>query len=207
MFLHPARFRLVGSARPISRPDYFIFRNAEMPNCLFIYCFRNFTVHPIDAVIENPLHTALRLVRSNRRPREARKEIIMNRSYASITAVALAALIAMPAFADSNAPGKTREQVKAELAEAIRTGDISANDYDGRKLNELYPSLYPQQAATPGKTRAQVKAELAEAIRTGDISANDYDGRKLNELYPSLYPQKAESSHTVKTESSQAAGV
>ena len=51
------------------------------------------------------------------------------------------------------APGKTRAQVLAELAEAQHTGDIAASkdmalddnrSAEGFKLNEVYPSLYPQ---------------------------------------------------------------
>ena len=38
--------------------------------------------------------------------------------------------------------GKTREQVKAELAEAIRTGDIVASGDRGQKLYELFPNQY-----------------------------------------------------------------
>jgi hypothetical protein len=102
--------------------------------------------------------------------------------------------------------GKTREQVRAELAEAQRTGDIVASkdagndEYAsgvGRKLNELNPAAYPAKPAVAGKTREQVRAELAEAQRTGDIvaskdlGADEYAsgaGRKLNELFPNNYP-------------------
>ena len=45
------------------------------------------------------------------------------------------------------AAGKTREQVKAELAEATRTGDIIAPGESGLKLNELYPQRYEQARA------------------------------------------------------------
>ena len=38
-------------------------------------------------------------------------------------------------------PGNTREQVKAELAEAIRTGDIFVGE-SSLKQNELYPHFY-----------------------------------------------------------------
>ena len=37
---------------------------------------------------------------------------------------------------------KTREQVKSELAEAIRTGDILSGSDTLAKLNELYPDRY-----------------------------------------------------------------
>ena len=84
----------------------------------------------------------------------------------------------------------TREQVKAELAEAIRTGDIFGNGEPGQKLNEMYPGRYPAKPVAPGKTRAQVRAELAESQRTGDIVGNGDSGQKLNEVFPGRYPPK-----------------
>lgn len=53
--------------------------------------------------------------------------------------------------------GKTRAQVKAELSEAIRTGNIFAWDHQGRNLNELYPNRYAGQsvaAASQADTHA-----------------------------------------------------
>ena len=41
--------------------------------------------------------------------------------------------------------GKTRQQVQQELQEAIRTGDMPANDESGRQLRDLYPDLYPRK--------------------------------------------------------------
>ena len=38
--------------------------------------------------------------------------------------------------------GKTRAEVKAELAEAVRNGDILAGDH-GKTLRELNPGRYP----------------------------------------------------------------
>lgn len=114
----------------------------------------------------------------------------MNRKYLSTLILALAALAAGNALAADASSAKTREQVRAELAEAQRTGDMVANGDSGKLLNELYPSQYPAKAVTPGYTREQVLAELAEAQRTGDIVANGDSGKKLNELYPSQYPAK-----------------
>jgi hypothetical protein len=72
--------------------------------------------------------------------------------------------------ADPAAP-KTREQVKAETREAIRTGDMPADGEIGCKRNELNPSQYPPKpAASGGKTREQVKAETREAMRSGEMS-------------------------------------
>ncbi len=86
-----------------------------------------------------------------------------------------------------NAP-LTRAAVKAELAEAIRTGNVLANNESGLKLNELYPSNYPANTEQTGKTRAQVQAELAEAVRTGNVLANNESGLLLNQIQPSNYP-------------------
>lgn len=81
----------------------------------------------------------------------------------------------------------TREQVKAEYDEAVRTGDILAPGDSGMKLNEMYPNRYPKVTAF-GKTRAQVLAEYGAAVRSGDIVANGETGMKDNERYPQRYP-------------------
>ena len=105
-------------------------------------------------------------------------------------ALAVAALVTGHAQAADNI-GKTREQVRAELAEAQRTGDIVVSYGSGQvaKLNELTPSFYPTKASAPGKTRAEVLAELANAQRTGDLVVSYGSGQvaKLNELFPSFY--------------------
>ena len=91
--------------------------------------------------------------------------------------------------ADTASQGVTRAQVLAELADAQRTGDIF-DAKTGKKLNELYPQLYPAKAVAQGATREQVLNELIEAKRTGDI-VDAKSGKKLNELYPQLYPAKS----------------
>lgn len=110
-------------------------------------------------------------------------------SYAAIIALSLSTLAA--GYANAADVGKTRDQVRAELVEAQRTGDILAQGNSGKLLNELYPAQYPAKAVAQGKTREQVLAELVEAQRTGDILAQGDTGKKLNELYPSQYPAKA----------------
>src|SRR5471032_2757016 len=77
----------------------------------------------------------------------------------TIVPLALLAAFATTAQAQSE---KTREQVKAEWAEAVRTGDVVAPGDTGLKLNELYPQRYPHAAAGIALTRAQVKADFAE---------------------------------------------
>ena len=48
--------------------------------------------------------------------------------------------------AKAQAAGKTRAQVQAELAEAIRTGDIQGNGDRSEPLNVLFPHRYPRSA-------------------------------------------------------------
>ena len=109
------------------------------------------------------------------------------------TTISLVLLAALGTTAQARSP-LTREQVRAELAEAVRTGDMLADGDSGLKLNEEFPQRYPAVIAVPGKTRAEVLAELAEAIRTGDIVADDEIGRKLYEAFPQRYA-KALASH------------
>jgi hypothetical protein len=122
--------------------------------------------------------------------------------------IALAVAALVTGHAQAADVGKTREQVRAELAEAQRTGDIIANtdvgssefsSGKGQKLSAAFPESYPAQAAATGKTRAQVRAELIEARRTGDIVANtdvgsefaSGKGQKLNAVFPESYPTPA----------------
>jgi hypothetical protein len=42
-------------------------------------------------------------------------------------------------------PCKTREQVRAELEEAKRTGNMPADSETGCMLKDLYPDLYPKK--------------------------------------------------------------
>jgi hypothetical protein len=101
----------------------------------------------------------------------------------------LLAALAIGALAQSQPPvGKTREQVKAELAEAQRTGDIVWGE-TGLKLNEIYPDRYPKKAMPPSETRAEVKAELVQAIKDGDLPMGDLD-QTDRELMPDRYPPK-----------------
>jgi ribosomal protein L30E len=85
-------------------------------------------------------------------------------------------------------PQVTREQVKAELREAIRSGDI-IDGYESLSRYERNPSAYLARTAVAGKTRDDVKAELAEAIRTGEMAAGGESSLKLNEQYPGHYPK------------------
>ena len=81
-------------------------------------------------------------------------------------------------------PGKTRQQVKEELAQAIRNGEIPVGDI-GEFAYELRPELYPHRLVAT-KTRAEVRAQTLEAVRNGDIVTGEND-RTLRELYPLVY--------------------
>lgn len=113
------------------------------------------------------------------------------RAYSQLSALTLAllALSSAQVMAQNTGP-KTRAEVKAELMEAIRTGNMPANDDTGRMLNEVNPSAYPPKAIGSTKSRAQVKSELEDAKRTGNIPANDETGLMLKEEYPNRYPAK-----------------
>jgi hypothetical protein len=50
--------------------------------------------------------------------------------------------------------GKTREQVRAEYDEAVRTGDIDAPGDVGLKMYELYPQRYAKARGADSATRA-----------------------------------------------------
>lgn len=112
---------------------------------------------------------------------------IMTRTHTYAIALAFTSLFAAQAIAATNAP-VTRAQVKAELAEAIRTGNVSSGE-SGLKLNEQFPHRYPAQRAATSKSREQVKTELAEAISTGNVSSGE-SGQKLNEQFPYNYPSQ-----------------
>lgn len=104
----------------------------------------------------------------------------------------LTALAGTAWFAHAQNPEgpKTREQVRQELREAIRSGEIIGNPETGEKRNEMNPDMYPPKVVPPCKTRAEVRAELMEALRTGEKMASGEFMCKLNELSPSLYPPK-----------------
>lgn len=111
----------------------------------------------------------------------------MTRTHNAALALALSALFAGQAMAAGTDAPLTRDQVKAELAEAVRTGNVVTGESSDR-LNEQFPQLYPQQASST-VTRAQVQAELAEAIRAGNVLVGE-SSAKLNEVLPQNYAQQ-----------------
>lgn len=76
----------------------------------------------------------------------------MNRKHVSAIAIALIALSSSQVFAADGA--KTREQVKAELAEAVRTGNVIADNESGLLLNQVRPDLF-QDKSSSNKTASK----------------------------------------------------
>lgn len=96
----------------------------------------------------------------------------------------LSLLVAALALASAaGAQSLTREQVRAELDAASRSGDLMAAGDLGLKENELNPGRYPAVAQEPGKTRAQVREELAQALGSGDYQVGE-SGLTQQELHP-----------------------
>jgi ribosomal protein L30E len=112
------------------------------------------------------------------------------KSLASVTRVIAAVALAGTASTVVQAQGLTREQVRAELAEAIRSGDYLVGGEMNLRLRDVSPGMYPNRhPSTSVKTREQVRAELAEAIRTGDIIVGE-QGLTAYEQNPSRYPER-----------------
>lgn len=104
----------------------------------------------------------------------------------SVVAIALSSLVAGHVLAADASVGKTRDEVRAELAQAIRSGDLIADGATGQRYNEIAPHLYAQPVVV-SKSRAEVKAELAEATRNGDLIADGQTGARFNQVYPAQY--------------------
>ena len=105
----------------------------------------------------------------------------------SLTLIAALAAVAGLAHADE---GKTREQARAEFAEAQRNGDILAPGDRGLTLRELYPYRYSTHQAAPAKSRAEVLAELQTGRRNGELLFGD-TGLTERELHPQNFPSRA----------------
>lgn len=112
----------------------------------------------------------------------------MNR-FSKTAGMALLMTAALCAHAQSTTP-RTRDEVRSELAEAVRNGTILQGEI-GLAPRDLYPENNPPLPQAPGRSRASVQAELAEARRTGDILAPGESGLPLKETFPSLYSLRA----------------
>ena len=94
----------------------------------------------------------------------------------SLIALSFAALAAGNAFAADPTAAKTREQVRAELAEARATGNIIANSEVHMTERELFPGRY-EQAAAPVAAKAAPAAAAVRLDRAHDRPARAREAR------------------------------
>ncbi len=105
-----------------------------------------------------------------------------------IAGVALALSFIGAAGAQTAQSELTRAQVRAELVEAQRLGEIPAGEV-GRTPREISPNRYPVASVPEGLTRAEVVAQLKQARRDGDFEVGE-TGRTEYELVPRNFPQR-----------------
>jgi len=111
----------------------------------------------------------------------------MKNARTSIIALALTALSAGSVFA-ADMTSKTREQVRAELAQAQRDGTLIADGQTGATFRQVFPGSYMQPAAMSTTSRDQVRAELMEAQRNGTLIADGQTGASFRSVFPGSYP-------------------
>jgi len=109
-------------------------------------------------------------------------------TFSRIAAAALLSAIGFAAHAQ-DAQGLTRAQVRAELAQAQRNGDIEAPGDLGRTSRELSPGHYPAAPVSPTLSRADVVAQLQEARRNGELTVGDI-GLTQYEIAPQDFPSR-----------------
>ncbi|WP_425258813.1 DUF4148 domain-containing protein [Rubrivivax sp. RP6-9] len=98
-------------------------------------------------------------------------------------ALAAATLFGNPALSQEG--GLTREQVRAELAEARRNGDLRTGGETGLRMRDKFPGLYPAEPAAPApKSRQQVRRELEQARADGSMTLAGETGLTEAELAP-----------------------
>ena len=112
----------------------------------------------------------------------------------------LALLLAFAATAHAEPAGITREQVRAELREAVRTGDVVAPGDSGLKLNELYPERYGKRVVRSDVTRADTKREFTVARRSGELIPAGEGADPLHTQFPQRYPALAVASSKTRAE-------
>ncbi|MDM7941669.1 MAG: DUF4148 domain-containing protein [Hydrogenophaga sp.] len=105
----------------------------------------------------------------------------------SVIALTLTTLCAGSVFAADMTP-RTRDQVRAELAQAQRDGSLIADGQTGLSFRQLFPGRYAQPAAMSSISRDQVRAELAQAQRDGTLVADGQTGATFRDLNPGLHP-------------------
>jgi len=113
----------------------------------------------------------------------------------SLIALALATASIGSAFAADAAAPKTRDQVRAELAQAQRDGTLIADGMTGATYRQLNPGYYAPMPAMSMKTRAEVKAELRDAWTSGELVSDGMTGATYRQLNPGFYPTQTMATH------------
>ena len=110
----------------------------------------------------------------------------------SVVAIALSTLVAGHALAADPSVAKTREQVRAELAEAQRNGTLLVDGDQGLRAYPVTQRPAAQKTADKavvvGKTRAEVLQELRDARANGTLIANSETGETYRDIDPRSYP-------------------
>ncbi|MCV0437639.1 MAG: DUF4148 domain-containing protein [Hydrogenophaga sp.] len=116
----------------------------------------------------------------------------------SLIALALTAASVGTTFAaDASAP-KTRDQVRAELAEAQRNGTLIADGQTGATYRDLNPGRYGAMAMTSTKSRAEVRAELRDAWVRGELVADGQTGATFRDLAPHRFEMQTGSARPMQ---------
>lgn len=111
----------------------------------------------------------------------------MKRTQLSAIAIAFSTLFAGQAMASDTAP-ITREQVKAEIVQAVNNGYNVVTE-SGHLAKDIFSSNYPTPQVE-SLTREQVRAELTETIASSNVIASE-SGQRANQVFSSNYTQEA----------------
>jgi hypothetical protein len=109
-------------------------------------------------------------------------------TFSRIAAATVLATLGFAAHAQ-DMQGLTRAQVRADLAQAQRSGNIEAAGELGRTLREESPGRYPAASAASALTRADVVAQLQQARRNGELMVGD-TGLTQADLAPGNFPSR-----------------
>lgn len=121
----------------------------------------------------------------------------------ALAACCVALLVACASSAHGQ-EARTREQVRDELAEALRVGDVIPAGEGSLTLRQRHPTQYPLASAQAGMTRKQVKAQVTAAIRDGELIEAGEGGQTLRELHPGHYAMPPAVAGKTRTQVQQA---
>jgi hypothetical protein len=127
----------------------------------------------------------------------------MNTARLSLIALAISTASVGAAFAADASTSKTRDQVRAELAEAQRNGTLIADGQTSATFRDLSPGRYATMPAISMTTRATVQAELRDAWARGELVADGQTGATYRDLAPHRYTMQTVAMQPRMSESTQ----